>query len=318
MTMKKIEDCNLAILQFKLQLEGYDFSKEKKYECIKQLKKLKVLLINTDVIAKKMKNTSKKNEGKPPQLMQSSTYAGTCTNKDNFVHHSKSYSGEVHNHNKREIIGEKCANIDIGENEEIKKRQYIPVSSANDSLVSNQLVLGSLDVYHDIFFGKYKLRLEDELQKLKVLINDTKYIDTEIPMYIPDVSFFSLNEDANIDYGNIHFSCMTQPMNKLIKFNIEIPFFDIYLESHQFKLNLPFTSNTDYLTHKSLQIDYDYIDEKYKTFSTISDVQMNNSELIINSGLFQMFSNTSYRDFFLNSSKFNIGLSVEYFTNDCI
>lgn len=318
--MKRIEACNVNILVSKLQSLGYQ-NINNKHDCILKLKELKINQINTNLFKAAKTNNSNSNQ---INLTSNKTYVGKphVDDNTNLVERKKQYTGSVKTNENDIMSMRSCSNIENEQNN-LQKRRYIPVSSANDSLVSNQLVLGSLDVYHDIFYGPYKTKLEDALNVLDKRINDTKYIDINVPTYIPEITYANISDEANIDYGNINFNCRIQNSNKCVDFKMNIAFFDINIVGNEniFKINLPIESNLDLYNintkpvHGDLVVHYNKLNDVYLNSSTLSNCYLNKhnkNELVIDSGLFIMFNKDMYEMYYLNSPQFEIDFNIKY------
>ena len=180
-------------------------------------------------------------------------------------------------------------------------------------------------VYHDIFFGPYKLKLEDVFTNLEQKISDTKYVNIDVPTYIPEITYANISDEANIDYGNINYNCKIQKNNNNVDFKMNISFFDINITGDEniFKINLPLDADLDlYETntksgHGNLVIHYNKLNETYLNSSSLSSCYLNKenkNELIVESGLFIMFNKDIFDTYYLNSAHFKVDIHVVYTT----
>lgn len=293
MTLSRIEDCNEETLQIRLHMLGVD-GIHGKGACVKKLKELQVLLIDKKLTAKykKEKSLNFLNETQP--------FRGTPKHdKKDFTFQEPSYTTDDNN---------------------LEYRRYKPVSSANDSLVSNQLVLGSLDVYHDITYGPYKLNIGNKVYKLENAINQlVAHTEIQTPdsnVYTPIINFTHVSDYANVDT----MTTSVKVLDQVVDLNIQIYFNEINLRGATFYITLPYQLDTSYYnTHEyvngDINIHYDYVanTDNFKYDSSMSHVFIKTSEptlLKIDSSLLICLSD--HRNFFINKSRFKINLHISY------
>jgi hypothetical protein len=294
MTLSRIEDCNEEILRIRLHMLGID-GIYGKGECVKKLKELQVLLVD-----KKLTNKHK-NDIKHVDFSRSKTFRGTPTNK------TRDFTL------KPEPVTDSSSS-------KMEYRKYIPVSSANDSLVSNQLVLGSLDVYHNITYGPYKMNMGNKVYELEYEINQLK-AHTEIQtidpnLYTPVVNFTNVSDSANIE----SVTAGVNVLDKVIDLNIQMKFNEIKLKGATFSITLPYELDTEYYKFNEyingeLMVHYDKVGntDVFRHDSSLSHVfiRKNSPNLLsIDSSLLICLSD--HKNFFIDKPDFKMDIHISY------
>lgn len=217
----------------------------------------------------------------------------------------------------------------------VERRRFVPLTNANDAIYTNQVILGHLDVYHNIYYGKNRINLEDRLEYMSEQIATIGNLETNeiIPEnYTPEISYLNNNDFADVVTNDIFYTYFLN--SDKVDFRIIIPFNYINIIGHEVKLNLPFQINMEYYRVNDINLTpiininfaYNEQTQQYDKTSNISKVFVDNIEsncLIINSGLFQCFRQNEFEEFYLANSKFQIeiilkNIEIIQFEDECV
>lgn len=303
MPMRRIEDCNLNILRNRVGQITNNPVLLDKGECIQYLRNngITVIHVNNEI-----------------NHINSETFGTT---------QFRNYSGDINLENDMTVInsspsytGEQTRNtVQIERNlpsyATVNNRQYSPIPSTNDAIFSNMMIVGTLDVYHEIRYGPLGTNLATQIENLtNTLGGNLDSLTPELTFYVPDIRYITNTDYANVDYGNVTYS--SSYLGERVVFKLDMTFFDIDLTTHEYKVDIPYPArNVNSLNSVLLTINYDYNNNVYNKSSTQSSLRLNPTnlrEVIIDSGLFQMFSNITYTDYQLQSSQFNVDFTIQY------
>ena len=292
MTLSRIEDCDLETLKYRLHMDNIVDCYTKR-DCIAKLKERQILLIDKISTTKYKRN-----------------------NPDAFIHNSEPFRGTPSKGTRDFTFAAPTPVADINA---LQYRRYKPVSSANDSLVSNQLVLGSLDVYHQITAGPFKINVMDKIYEHETRLNELK-AHTELikgnVSYTPIINLSNVNDSANIDYIETDIKILDQK----VLMNMKMYFNEIHLNGPTFYITLPyeldqtFYSSTEYVM-ADIIVHYDYkpSTDNFRRDSSLSHAFIKVSEptiLKIDSSLLICLSN--HDEFFIDEPRFKININFEY------
>ena len=214
MPIKKVVDCNHEmLLKFLNSIDIKDLYKyDTKSACLDLLKSKRIEIIDT----KKLFNVKTPVLTKPVFHINEKSSTVLNTHKDSkfdkliSTRNSEETNIQFHKQNDFDRCYDDNDNtIPIIPPHTSGLRKYIPISSLNDMAVSNQLIVGDLDVYHDIYYGPSRRRLQHEIDHIYNLLNnnqsnsgDTNYVESNVE-YTPSIQLIDqINDEANRDKFN--------------------------------------------------------------------------------------------------------------------